>query len=96
MGGSIVTHRWLPPEQVSPLKEEVCSLFSVFPGRSIFFFFSQKKTHLQLSFGAADFISLFIIHYSYELYFRSSRPSYIPAKDTFSSLCAAMCDENEN
>lgn len=59
-------------------------------------FFAQEKAHLQLSVGAADFISLFIIHYSYELYFRSCRPSYIPAKDTFSSsLCAAKCDGNE-
>ena len=78
-----------------PLKDVFC--FS----RQVYFSHKRvkekkKRAHLQLSVGAADFISLFIIHYSYELYFWSCTPSYIPAKDTFcSSLCAAMCEENE-
>lgn len=78
--------RWLATEQPLPLNEVFC-----FSGQ-VYFSHQRKRLTCKPSVEAADFISLFIIHHSYGLYFRRSNPSYSPATDTFLLICAAMCD----
>lgn len=74
MSGNIVSRGTVLYRTALLLKDVLCFVF--FPPHPDLFF-AQEKAHLQLSVEAADFISAFIIHHSYELYFRRSRPSYI-------------------